>query len=67
MQSLVRKKLPLSHHPGEEGGQLVGDGAVAADPEGGEHGQAGHGQVRVMTLMLDRFNNDLYKQLLALP
>ena len=67
MQSLVRKKLSLSHHPREEGSQLVGDGAVAADPEGGEHGQAGHGQVRVMALIMDRFNNGRNTLIIDLP
>ena len=67
MQSLVGEKLPLGHHPGEEGGQLVGDGAVAADPEGGEHGQAGHGQVRVMALILVTFDNDLNTLIIDLP
>ena len=52
MEGLVRENLILSQHTGKECCQVQGDGGVAEDVEGGEHGQGGEGQVVVITLRI---------------
>ena len=52
MKGLVRENRLLHQHTGKECGQVKGDGRVAEDVEGGEHGQGGEGQVVVITLRI---------------
>jgi hypothetical protein len=51
VEGLVREKLSLCQHPCKECCQVQGDGVVAQDVEGGEHGQAGEGGVVGTTLL----------------
>ena len=52
MDGLVRENLLFRQHASKKCCQVTGDGGVAEDVDGGEHGQGGEGLVVVIALRI---------------